>query len=102
MHGNAVEHGEAGAKSYSKAGMALNGPRIFAHSLQLCFHITQAGRCYDIPLSKGLVGSWLTPDLYREGGAPGYKSVGRSHIRDRIIIKYNQFTLMFLCSACKS
>jgi hypothetical protein len=32
---------------------------------------------------KGL-GSWLTPDLSREGGALGYKDVGRAHIRDSI------------------
>jgi hypothetical protein len=32
---------------------------------------------------KGL-GSWLTPDLYRIGGAPGYKAVGRAHIYDII------------------
>jgi hypothetical protein len=32
---------------------------------------------------KGL-GSWLTPDLYRIGGAPGYKAVGRAHIYDSI------------------
>jgi len=30
---------------------------------------------------KGL-GSWLTPDLYRIGGALGYKSTGRSRIYD--------------------
>jgi len=35
---------------------------------------------------KGL-GSWLTPDLYRIGGAPGYKAVGRAHIYDSITIK---------------
>jgi hypothetical protein len=34
---------------------------------------------------KGL-GSWLTPDLYRIGGAPGYKAVGRAHIYDRTTI----------------
>jgi hypothetical protein len=38
--------------------------------------------CYDISLFKGLVGSWLTPDLYQEGGAPGHKAMGRSHIYD--------------------
>jgi hypothetical protein len=32
---------------------------------------------------KGL-GSWLTPDLYRIGRAPGYKAVGRAHIYDSI------------------
>ena len=31
---------------------------------------------------KGLLGSWLTPDLYLEGGAPGYKAVGRAHIHN--------------------
>jgi hypothetical protein len=35
---------------------------------------------------KGLVGSWLTPDRYQEGGALGYKVVGRAHIRDSITI----------------
>jgi hypothetical protein len=35
---------------------------------------------------KGLVGSWLTPDWYQEGGALGYKVVGRAHIHDSIII----------------
>jgi hypothetical protein len=34
---------------------------------------------------KGL-GSWLTPDLYRIGGALGYKAVGRAHIYDRTTI----------------
>ena len=34
---------------------------------------------------KGLVGSWLTPDRYQEGGALGYKSMGRSHIHDSIM-----------------
>jgi hypothetical protein len=35
---------------------------------------------------KGLVGSWLTPDLYQEGGALGYKAMGWSHFHDSIII----------------
>jgi hypothetical protein len=32
-----------------------------------------------------LVGSWLTPDRYQEGGASGYKAMGRSHLHDRSI-----------------
>jgi hypothetical protein len=35
---------------------------------------------------KGFIGSWLTPDRYHEGGALGYKSMGRPHFHDRIII----------------
>jgi hypothetical protein len=39
----------------------------------------------NIPV-KGLVGTWLTPDRYQEGGALGYKVVGRAHIHDSITI----------------
>ena len=45
---------------------------------------------------KGLVSSWLTPDWYQEGRALGYKSTGRSHIHDSIIINTINFTLMFV------
>jgi hypothetical protein len=38
---------------------------------------------------KGLVGSWLTPDRYQEGGEPGYKVMGRTQIHDRSL-QYNQ------------
>jgi hypothetical protein len=44
--------------------------------------------CHDISLLKGL-GSWLTPDQNREGGAPGYKAMGRSHLHDRTINTIN-------------
>jgi hypothetical protein len=40
---------------------------------------------------KGL-GSWLTPDLY-QGGAPGYKAVGRAYIYDsKNNHQYNQLS----------
>ena len=35
---------------------------------------------------KGLVGSWLTPDRYQEGGALRYKVMGRTQIHDSIAI----------------
>ena len=60
---------------------------------------------------KGL-GSWLTPDLYRVGGALGYKSTGRSHIYDskKTINTINlpsglyapPVNLDTMCSTCKS
>ena len=42
--------------------------------------------CHDLSLLRGLVGSWLTPDRYQQGGALGYKVVGRAHMHDSIII----------------
>jgi len=42
---------------------------------------------------KGLFGSWLTPDLYREGGATGYKAMGWSHLHDSITIIINTINL---------
>src|SRR3984893_13243886 len=42
--------------------------------------------CHDISLLRGLVGSWLTPDRYQEGGALGYKVMGRTQIHDSITI----------------
>ena len=58
-------------------------------------------RCCDIPLLKGLVAG-----LPLIGGrAPGYKSMGRSHIHDSkniTIINTINLNLMSKCSACKS
>jgi hypothetical protein len=42
--------------------------------------------CHDIYLLRGLVGSWLTPDRYQEGGALGYKAMGKTQIHDSSII----------------
>jgi hypothetical protein len=44
---------------------------------------------------KGL-GSWLTPDLYRIGGAPGYKAVGRAHIYDSITINIINYPHVYM------
>jgi hypothetical protein len=41
--------------------------------------------CCDIPLIKGSVAG--LPLICTEGGAPGYKSTGRSRIHDRIAIQ---------------
>jgi hypothetical protein len=55
--------------------------------------------CYDIPLFKGSVAG--LPLICTEGGAPGYKSTGRSRIQDRIIIINSiNSNLMSKCSAC--
>jgi hypothetical protein len=58
--------------------------------------------CCDIPLFKGSVAS--LPLICTEGGAPGYKSVGRSRIHDSItiirIINTINSNFMFMCSAC--
>jgi hypothetical protein len=47
---------------------------------------------------KGL-GSWLIPDRYQEGGAPGYKAAGRAHIYNNttIINAINYPHLQMLC-----
>jgi hypothetical protein len=55
--------------------------------------------CCDIPLFKGSVAG--LPLICTEGGAPGYKSTGRSRIHDSIeIINSINSNLMSKCSAC--
>jgi hypothetical protein len=36
----------------------------FIHEDYVLLSVRWKENCYDIPLFKGLVGSWLTPDLY--------------------------------------
>jgi hypothetical protein len=61
--------------------------------------LNQLGVCCDIPLFKGSVAG--LPLICTEGGAPGYKSTGRSRIHDSIIIINSiNSNLMSKCSAC--
>src|SRR5271154_458452 len=75
---------------YSKQISYLSGCIRLFQVTCLCPLLVLVNNLYErIPLLlrytpvKGLVGSWLTPDL---GGAPGYKLVGRAHLHKIAII----------------
>jgi hypothetical protein len=53
--------------------------------------------CYDIPLLRGWLVAGL-PLICTEGRAPGYKSMGRSHIHDSRIIAIQSIQTSCSCA----